>query len=408
MSNKSEIENKDAWLKTVRRSMDDYSAPLPPGGWQRLEHKLPLPFVENPGKAHRAWMPWLRVAAAAVLLTAVVSSALFFLRTPQAEQMRKVSEAESVRPLLQELVNPSEPTMVTEKKLESAMAYVAPKVVTPVVKVEPAVEVKEVNPTTEETTVESELPVTKKTPKVHRPTKRTESVMDVPKEKRNGWSVALAATSGTGISGSGGSEFGPLASPSSGDYASSISDMGVMNDGIITVPDDMTLSFKGGVPYLYKTNYTYHHKQPISFGLSVRKDLNHGFSAEAGVNYTLLSSDVEVNGHKTIEQQLHYVGVPVRLNWSFVQADRYNVYVGAGATVEKCVYGKVGSEKLTIDPLQLSLNGAVGAQYNVIKHLGVYAEVGVSHYFDDGSEVQTIRKENKLNLNLQLGLRLHY
>lgn len=69
--------------------------------------------------------------------------------------------------------------------------------------------------------------------------------------------------------------------------------------------------------------------------------------------------------------------------------------------MEKCVYGKIGSESETVKPLQFSVMGAVGAQYNISRRVGVYVEPGVSYFFDDGSDVQTIRKENPCNFTLQ-------
>ena len=33
---------------------------------------------------------------------------------------------------------------------------------------------------------------------------------------------------------------------------------------------------------------------------------------------------------------------------------------------------------------------------------------GVAYYFDDGSDIQTIRKENPFNFNIQAGIRLTY
>lgn len=52
--------------------------------------------------------------------------------------------------------------------------------------------------------------------------------------------------------------------------------------------------------------------------------------------------------------------------------------------------------------------GALGAQYNINRKVGVYVEPGIAYYFDDGSSVQTIRKENPCNFTLQAGLRLSY
>ena len=72
--------------------------------------------------------------------------------------------------------------------------------------------------------------------------------------------------------------------------------------------------------------------------------------------------------------------------------------------MEKCVYGKIGSESETVKPLQFSVMGAVGAQYNISRRVGVYVEPGVSYF----SDVQTIRKENPCNFTLQGGIRLTY
>ena len=84
------------------------------------------------------------------------------------------------------------------------------------------------------------------------------------------------------------------------------------------------------------------------------------------------------------------------------------MYVSAGGAMEKCVYGKIGSKDETVKPLQFSVMGAVGAQYNISSRVGIYVEPGVSYFFDDGSDIETIRKENPCNFTLQGGVRLTY
>lgn len=86
------------------------------------------------------------------------------------------------------------------------------------------------------------------------------------------------------------------------------------------IPNDQTLVFEDGVPYLRQAKQVVDikHHQPISFGLSVRKGLAKGFSLETGLTYTLLSSDAKLAGEdQQIEQKLHYVGIPLRANWNF-------------------------------------------------------------------------------------------
>ena len=60
---------------------------------------------------------------------------------------------------------------------------------------------------------------------------------------------------------------------------------------------------------------------------------------------------------------------------------------------------------LDTKPMQWSVNASAGIQLNIVENLGLYAEPGVSYYFDDGSPLQTIYKEKPFNFNLTFGLR---
>ena len=123
----------------------------------------------------------------------------------------------------------------------------------------------------------------------------------------------------------------------------------------------------------------------------------------------MLASEITNEGNaEKVDQKLHYIGIPVRANWNFVNNKNFTMYVSAGGAIEKCVYGKIASEKETVKPVQLSVMGAVGAQYNISNRVGIYVEPGGSYFFDDGSAVETIRKENPTNFTLQAGIRLTY
>ena len=224
--------------------------------------------------------------------------------------------------------------------------------------------------------------------------------------KRNGkWSMGVGVGNGGGLPTNGSESFAPRPMSNRVDL------MTIMN-GAVNIPADQEVVFEGGVPYLKSSTTTvmdYEHHQPVSFGLSVRKSLPKGFSVETGLTYTLLSSDVKRQGDNKMQtQKLHYIGIPLRANWNFLDKKLVTLYVSGGGMVEKCVYGKLGSEKETVKPLQFSVSGGVGAQINATKRLGIYVEPGVAYYFNDGSDIQTIRKENPFNFNIQAGVRLTY
>ena len=186
----------------------------------------------------------------------------------------------------------------------------------------------------------------------------------------------------------------------------------MMGVGTAVVYENQELVFENGTPFQQNDKRritSAHHKLPVSVGVTVRKELPRRFSVETGLVYTFLASDIcYEDSPEELSQKLHYIGIPFRANWSFVRTSQFDVYVSAGGMVEKCVYGKLGTESQTVKPVQWSLTGSVGAQYNISQHVGIYVEPGVAYFFDDGTEVATIRKENPCNFTLQAGLRLTY
>lgn len=422
------MEEKELWMNKLKEKLADYSEPTPASGWEQLEKEL-MPPVERKIYPYRKWM----MAAAAVILLAVVSSvSLYFLGTPAADEMRHIQtptlastpdvlpdvqqpdiQGTSVEPVLRPVARENRLAKVDRNIPEHKMS-----VDEPAVKDEPALVVEGKEPgtvinegePTEETnagqtqtqTKDTERPTAGNRPrrpsgrdKYHIPTEK-------PSSRKGTWSMGL----GVGNSGGASSEVGSGAYP----YMSRVSMLSVSN-GLMEIPNDQTLVFEDGVPYLRQTKQVVDikHHQPISFGLSVRKALGKGFSLESGLTYTLLSSDAKLaNDAHQIEQKLHYIGIPLRANWNFLDKKLVTLYISGGGMVEKCVYGKLGSEKETVKPLQFSVSGAVGAQLNAAKRVGIYVEPGVAYYFDDGSDIQTIRKENPFNFNIQAGIRLTY
>lgn len=155
-------------------------------------------------------------------------------------------------------------------------------------------------------------------------------------------------------------------------------------------------------------SYFFEHKQPLSFGLTFRREFKYGLSLETGLNYTLLRSDVAVTGKvREIRQQLHFIGIPLRVNWRFLRVGRFSMYVGAGGMGEKCVYARFGAEKITEPKVQWSLSGILGAQCLLGRSVGIYFEPSVSHYLTHTS-LRTAYTDSSAALDLRFGLRFTY
>jgi len=163
------------------------------------------------------------------------------------------------------------------------------------------------------------------------------------------------------------------------------------------------------------------HHQPITFGLTLRYNLNERWSVASGLTYSLLSSELRSgsgNYYYDDRQTLHFIGVPVQFAYTFWQNPKISAYLSTGGLVEKNVAGRLSSyyyidnqlettarEKISMNQLQWSVNAAIGLGYRISNHVGLYAEPGFSWYFPNGSELETIYNDNPLIFNLTIGLR---
>lgn len=168
-----------------------------------------------------------------------------------------------------------------------------------------------------------------------------------------------------------------------------------------------------------KTEFDHH--LPIRIGLSVAYALTDRLSISSGLTYTRLASDIKDASRESKyigEQRLHYVGIPVNVSYKVASFRWLGLYGTAGVLAEKCVSGTTdegyvenntmkytNTQDISSKPLQMSVNAGVGIQFDIIDNVGIYAEPGLSYYFDDGSALQTIYKEKPLNFNLNVGVR---
>ena len=166
--------------------------------------------------------------------------------------------------------------------------------------------------------------------------------------------------------------------------------------------------------YLYNYEEITKHHQPVTFGLSLSYPLTSRLSVLSGVTYTKLSSDFiqKMNDTKVVnEQELHYVGVPVRFSYQLLSWKGFSLYGIAGGAADMNVKSSYTTEgmkgKARKDRVQFSADAAAGVQYQVLPQMGLYVEPGVKYYFDNGSRLRNYFKDNPTSFNLQVGLRLN-
>ena len=155
------------------------------------------------------------------------------------------------------------------------------------------------------------------------------------------------------------------------------------------------------------------HHAPLAIGAQVGIGLAPRLSLSTGIVYTRVASDFKSYGVSEFDthQVLHYVGVPLGLNYEVWSTGGFHAYVMAGGEADFNVKNdtKVSGHKEDVkrDGVQFSGKASLGAQYDVTPQVGFYIEPGAKYYFDNGSEIENTFKDKKWNFNLQFGLRIN-
>ena len=202
------------------------------------------------------------------------------------------------------------------------------------------------------------------------------------------------------------------------------SDSGVMADPKPGVYPDPSVGGSNDVDYLMAAAYKAlqkspqgkaKHHAPVSVGMQIAFGVAPRLSLSTGVVYTRTSSDFypyAPNNDYNVHQVLHYVGIPVGLNYELWRSGGFHAYVMAGAEADYNVKNDTdedGTRKQDAkrDRVQFSGKASLGAQYDISPSVGLYIEPGAKYYFDNGSDIENTFKDKKLNFNLQFGLRFN-
>lgn len=419
-------QDKD-WIKAMRNALRDAELPPPAGGWERLQRELggaaPGPEVSGTkprGSVWRIYRPRIAAAAAAVLILAVAGE--FLLRPDKALEndgtvIASVAE-DGATAVAGEVSSAGRRSLLAAAAGQPAQTAALKDLRTDG---EPAVRAGEV--VAAEVSGEAAKASSSEVAKAASgDTAKAEASGERASKQASGRPATRSAAGAAGRAGFSDEPFvaytkphkkasfslfagGGVAGGNSEGLAPRMLNTSIKNDASSVIGNGNSLAPLRSSGY---GESSFRHHQPLSFGIAVRKEFAHGLSLESGVNYTLLRSDVRMQyTSDDVAQKLHFIGVPLRFNWQFLERGRFSLYMGAGGMVEKCVSARLGSETVDEPGVQWSALAAVGAQYRVGGMVGLYFEPEGSYYFTE-TGLRTSRTDSPLTLTLRLGVRLSF
>ena len=164
-----------------------------------------------------------------------------------------------------------------------------------------------------------------------------------------------------------------------------------------------------------------HHDMPITFGISLTKSLGRNWSLETGLQYSILKSRFYLgeNGYSIVDKQkVHYLGIPLRVSYNWIDYKRLSAYTSAGVSLHIPVYGKVSSSYLVnwqsaysesrhfTPSLQWQTGIGIGLQYKLAPNISLFVEPTFNWFIPSGSDTHTIWTEHPFMFTCPFGLRI--
>lgn len=149
------------------------------------------------------------------------------------------------------------------------------------------------------------------------------------------------------------------------------------------------------------------HYMPLRAGLSLRIPFTERWSLTTGLDYSWYASNLEYSLSGVHRQNAHYLGIPLRADFTIARNRWMDVYVGAGGSADFCVAAYDAGHKITKDGVKFSLIGAGGIQFNINKNLGLFLDPTFSWNIpSDNRKLDTYRSEHPFMFTVSTGLRV--
>lgn len=429
------FNNNDAFKQFVKGKLADYKQEVPPNGWEELEKSI---LASQKTKVmHTRWLASSVAAVAAALIgvfflfqntkeelsTLTTETKTEKTQTPSKKEEKSLITKQSqtrveatATPLLADNASKLQQTthqaIVTENKVQPALT-VSDK----------SLEAKEdIASEREESTIDkkrtSDIDDEKRQQMIQdfiNQGKESSSIIDDTKQikRKNRFAISLSGRSGLSSQQNNTLPSTLRASVSDSYGMFTMSKMQAYNEDEKVNPESETT-----------------HKQPISLGVLTSFNITPKMQIETGLIYTHLSSETTNRSESftnTEKVQFHYLGVPLNINYTLLSVNKLNLFVTAGTMVEKDINGKIryndekdissvvnggyaneSSAKINQKNPQWSIAGGVGITYPLYHKTHLFGKVGGRYYINANNEYKTYYSDEKLGLDIQVGIKFNF
>jgi hypothetical protein len=390
----------DEWIDILKDRLREAESPLPPGDWDVFEAKY------KADRRRRRVLPFV-ISSVSIAAAAVVAALLFLSRPSDSAPATKPFEAIPSAPQrLAETIEPQpEPPVIQSPQ---TLVVKSPKTVPVILSPHPPVIL---SPKGEESQATEEVVETEDVPAANQQQAQSpqgEESNDFIDYETSGKPTRKRLTVAPHFGGMRSDVAAPVSFPSFPGKNVYASNHGKQGLDYLSLPYSNSLN--NGLSSLSAD-----HSIPITFGVDLSFPINQRLAITSGVEmssyksvFTEIIYKQSLTQNRYLTQNALYLGIPLRIDWSFWQGGKFSAWIGAGGKVDRCVYARLDGEDIRDKDFNFSALADAGIRYDFLEYLGIYLAPEVSWYFKpDNPSILTYRTEHPFALTINVGLRLN-
>lgn len=196
-------------------------------------------------------------------------------------------------------------------------------------------------------------------------------------------------------------------------------------NGASAFPRSFSAPPAGAAEGIYNETPETSFRLPFSIGLGLRYNFTNRWAVGTGIRYTNLgrtfvgdfvSADGIVVPLTDIDNQQHWLGVPLNLYYDIVNRGRWRVHSFLGGAVEYLV---VNDFLIHYSPRDLhyyqrgttpqwSVAAGLGVEFRITPRVGIYMDPNVRYYFDAAQQPRSLRTIQPLRFDMEVGVRFSF
>lgn len=149
---------------------------------------------------------------------------------------------------------------------------------------------------------------------------------------------------------------------------------------------------------------TVNHHIPFSFGVDISYFLNDRLALTSGLEAAFYRSEIYGT-----DQRAWYIGIPLKLEYTFWQGKRLSSWIGAGGKIDRCIYAAQDGKNIQDDVFNKTLLADSGIRYDLYDNIGLYIAPEITWCFTpEKPQISTYRTENPFMFTFNAGVKFSF